>query len=157
MLSKPFDFAATKDSKESSAVYERRLQSLLEHFRGTIAEGGRGVNSLRTFGFDLDANEICAEFHCITNINLRNQFYSGLDIHTPRLLNLIRQKAARTGKFSETQRAMMNLYDQHIVESPEPEISNTAVSVLTIINENSSSPMHFSPVSAAVIVEDQIV
>ncbi|TRZ04082.1 hypothetical protein DNTS_011833 [Danionella cerebrum] len=134
-------------------------------------------------------SQICAEFHRITNINLRNQFYSGLDIHTPRLLNLIRQKAARTGKFSETLRAMMNLYDQqhelhadtkrtlilhglplylreeepqffrvwNIEESPEPEISNTAVCVLTIINENSSSPMHFSPVSAAVIVEDQIV
>ncbi|KAK7918883.1 hypothetical protein WMY93_010167 [Mugilogobius chulae] len=112
-------------------------------------------------------SQICAEFHRITNVNLQNQFYSGLDIHTPRLLILFRQKAARTGKASETLRNILKLYDQqeeqdadakrtlvlhglplylreeepqffrvwNIEETPEPDINNTPVGVLTIINE----------------------
>lgn len=40
-------------------------------------------------------------------------------------------------------------------ESPEPDISNTSVGILTIVN--STSPTHFSPVSAAAVVEDELV
>lgn len=40
-------------------------------------------------------------------------------------------------------------------ESPEPDISNTSVGILTIVN--SMSPTHFSPVNAAVVVEDELV
>ncbi|KAF6715101.1 hypothetical protein FQA47_007463 [Oryzias melastigma] len=43
-----------------------------------------------------------------------------------------------------------------IEESPEPDISNTSVGILTIVNENSTNSVHFSPVSAAVVVEDEI-
>ncbi|XP_054588697.1 uncharacterized protein [Nothobranchius furzeri] len=134
-------------------------------------------------------SQICAEFHRITNVNLRNQFYSELDNLTPRLLILLRQKAARTGKTSEALSGMLKLYDKqqeqdadirrtlvlhglpiylreeepqffkvwNIEESPEPDISNTTVGILTIVNENSTTPMHFSPVSAAVVVEDELV
>nr|XP_054590080.1 uncharacterized protein LOC129154312 [Nothobranchius furzeri] len=134
-------------------------------------------------------SQICAEFHRITNVNLRNQFYSELDNLTPRLLILLRQKAARTGKTSEALSGMLKLYDKqqeqdadirrtlvlhglpiylreeepqffkvwNIEESPEPDISNTIVGILTIVNENSTTPMHFSPVSAAVVVEDELV
>ncbi|RVE75561.1 hypothetical protein OJAV_G00000020 [Oryzias javanicus] len=134
-------------------------------------------------------SQICAEFHRITNVNLRNQFYSELDRQMPRMLILLRQKAARTSRTSEILRNILNLYDKqqeqdadvtrnlvlhglpiylreedpqffkvwNIEESPEPDISNTSVGILTIVNENSTNSVHFSPVSAAVVVEDEIV
>ncbi|XP_034551799.1 uncharacterized protein LOC117821539 [Notolabrus celidotus] len=58
--------------------------------------------------------QVCAEFHRIANINLRNQFYSELDRHTPRLLAVYRQKAGRTGKASEALRNILKLYDQQV-------------------------------------------
>uniref|UniRef100_A0A669DT21 Uncharacterized protein n=1 Tax=Oreochromis niloticus TaxID=8128 RepID=A0A669DT21_ORENI len=67
---------------------------------------------------------ICAEFHRVTNINLRNQFYAELDRHTPRLMALYRQKAARTGKISEALRTILNHYD---LQTPDVNVKRTAV------------------------------
>uniref|UniRef100_A0A3P8QZU8 Uncharacterized protein n=1 Tax=Astatotilapia calliptera TaxID=8154 RepID=A0A3P8QZU8_ASTCA len=67
---------------------------------------------------------ICAEFHQVTNINLRNQFYAELDRHTPRLMALYRQKAARTGKISEALRTILNHYD---LQAPDINVKRTAV------------------------------
>ncbi|XP_016376725.1 uncharacterized protein LOC107715182, partial [Sinocyclocheilus rhinocerous] len=55
--------------------------------------------------------QVCAEFQRITNVNLRNQFYVELDRHTPQLVALFRQKAARTGKVSEMLRDILSVYD----------------------------------------------
>ncbi|MEQ2281571.1 hypothetical protein AMECASPLE_031852 [Ameca splendens] len=46
-------------------------------------------------------SQICAEFHRITNLNLKNHFFAVLDQHAPRLQSLFRKKAARTGKVSD--------------------------------------------------------
>ncbi|XP_039455052.1 uncharacterized protein LOC120433221 [Oreochromis aureus] len=70
-------------------------------------------------------SQICAEFHRVTNINLRNQFYAELDRHTPRLMALYRQKAARTGKISEALRTILNHYD--LQETPDVNVKRTAV------------------------------
>ncbi|KAA0714574.1 hypothetical protein E1301_Tti018620 [Triplophysa tibetana] len=56
-------------------------------------------------------SQLCAEFQRITNVNLRNQFYAVLDQHTPRLMALYRQKAARTGKISEALRDILKIYE----------------------------------------------
>lgn len=58
--------------------------------------------------------KVCAEFHRITNVNLQNQFYAELDRHTPRLIDLYRQKAARTGKVSEALRDILKIYDRQV-------------------------------------------
>ncbi|XP_065814376.1 uncharacterized protein [Labrus bergylta] len=57
-------------------------------------------------------SQICAAFHRITNINLKNHFYSELDRHVPRLQSLFRKKAARTGKVSEVLDQLFNTYDR---------------------------------------------
>ncbi|KAG7461525.1 hypothetical protein MATL_G00192000 [Megalops atlanticus] len=56
-------------------------------------------------------SQMCAEFQCITNVNLRNPFYSELDRHTSRLINLYRQKASRTGKTAEALREILGTCD----------------------------------------------
>ncbi|XP_049339375.1 uncharacterized protein LOC111191279 [Astyanax mexicanus] len=56
-------------------------------------------------------NEICAEFHRITNVNLKNHFYAELDRHAPHLLSLFRIKAGRAGKVSEVLCQLFRIYD----------------------------------------------
>lgn len=38
----------------------------------------------------------------------------------------------------------------------EPDIADTPVALLTMVNDT-ASPVHFSPVSTAIVVEDEIV
>ncbi|KAI9544274.1 hypothetical protein NQZ68_001145 [Dissostichus eleginoides] len=59
-------------------------------------------------------SQVCAEFHRITNVNLRNQFFSELDRHTLRLIALYRQKAAR--KVSEALREILRICDLQEVQ-----------------------------------------
>lgn len=56
-------------------------------------------------------SQICAEFHRISNINLKNSFYAELDQHAPRFLSLFRKKAARTGKIAEVLSEIFRIYD----------------------------------------------
>uniref|UniRef100_A0AAZ1XTA1 Uncharacterized protein n=1 Tax=Oreochromis aureus TaxID=47969 RepID=A0AAZ1XTA1_OREAU len=127
---------------------------------------------------------ICAEFHRVTNINLRNQFYAELDRHTPRLMALYRQKAARTGKISEALRTILNHYDLqvtiitghacHILSNQpyllilclfqadtldESTLFDTPVALLTVVTDGASqtSPVHFTSSSMAVVVEGDLV
>ncbi|KAF3859804.1 hypothetical protein F7725_000059 [Dissostichus mawsoni] len=60
--------------------------------------------------------EVCAVFHRITNVNLRNQLFSELDRHTLRLIALYRQKAARTGKVSEALPEILRICDLQEVQ-----------------------------------------
>ncbi|KAK2898748.1 hypothetical protein Q8A67_010166 [Cirrhinus molitorella] len=62
------------------------------------------------FGFG-SINPICAEFHRVTNVNLKNRFFAQLDQHTPRLQSLFRKKASRTGKASELLDQLFKIYD----------------------------------------------
>ncbi|RVE73057.1 hypothetical protein OJAV_G00045610 [Oryzias javanicus] len=56
-------------------------------------------------------SQICAEFHRITNINLKNHFFAVLDQHTPRLQSIFRKKASRTGKASDVLGQLFTTYD----------------------------------------------
>ncbi|XP_072568849.1 sterile alpha motif domain-containing protein 3-like isoform X2 [Paramormyrops kingsleyae] len=56
-------------------------------------------------------SQICAEFHRITNMNLKNHFYAVLDQHAPRLQSLFRKKAARTGRVAEVLDQLFRNYD----------------------------------------------
>ncbi|KAG9265328.1 hypothetical protein AMEX_G21712 [Astyanax mexicanus] len=56
-------------------------------------------------------SQICAEFHRITNVNLKNHFYAELDRHAPHLLSLFRIKAGRAGKVSEVLCQLFRIYD----------------------------------------------
>ncbi|KAI9534189.1 hypothetical protein NQZ68_016907 [Dissostichus eleginoides] len=56
-------------------------------------------------------SQICAEFHRITNINLKNHFYAELDRHTPRLQRIFRKKAACKGKVAEVLDQLFISYD----------------------------------------------
>ncbi|KAF7641136.1 hypothetical protein LDENG_00292370, partial [Lucifuga dentata] len=55
--------------------------------------------------------KVFAEFHRITNVNLRSQFFAKLDRHTPKLLILYRVKASRTGKTAEALHDILKIYD----------------------------------------------
>uniref|UniRef100_A0A3P8SLL5 PB1 domain-containing protein n=1 Tax=Amphiprion percula TaxID=161767 RepID=A0A3P8SLL5_AMPPE len=59
-------------------------------------------------------SQICAEFHRITNMNLKNHFYAVLDRHSPHLHNLFRKKAALTGKVSEVLGQLFRIYDLQV-------------------------------------------
>ncbi|XP_033973105.1 uncharacterized protein LOC117472060 [Trematomus bernacchii] len=56
-------------------------------------------------------SQICAEFHRITNLNLKNHFYAELDRHAPRLQSLFRKKAASKGKVAEVLIQLFVSYD----------------------------------------------
>lgn len=42
-------------------------------------------------------------------------------------------------------------------ESEEPDIGDTPIGIVTMIRERSASPVHFSPVSTAIVVEDEFI
>ena len=54
--------------------------------------------------------QVFAESHQI-NVNLCIQFYKELDRHTPKLITLFREKAAKTGKIAEETGKLMRIYD----------------------------------------------
>ncbi|KAK1891074.1 putative tyrosine-protein kinase Wsck [Dissostichus eleginoides] len=56
-------------------------------------------------------SQICAEFHRITNLNLKNHFYAELDRHAPRLQSLFKEKAASKGKVAEVLHQLFVSYD----------------------------------------------
>ena len=58
--------------------------------------------------------QICAEFHRITNLNLKNHFYAELDRHAPRLQSLFRKKAASKGKVAEVLIQLFVSYDLQV-------------------------------------------
>ncbi|KAK7878214.1 hypothetical protein WMY93_031166 [Mugilogobius chulae] len=133
--------------------------------------------------------QICAEFHRISNVNLRNQFYAELDRHIPELFSLFRKKASNSGKAAETLRNMIEVYDKQQVQdanvkrtmilhglpyylregdkeffkfwnkgqSPEPDLNNTPIGIVTVVNEDPEAAISFGPVSAAIVIEDEIL
>ncbi|RXN22568.1 myosin heavy fast skeletal muscle-like protein [Labeo rohita] len=99
---------------------------------------------------------VCAEFHRITNTNLRNQFYAELDRHTPQLFALYRQKASHTGKVSEVLRDILRIYDREVEESDEPDITGTPLALVMKVTEN-TGPVCFNPARTAVVLQYRLV
>nr|XP_024654379.1 uncharacterized protein LOC112429821 [Maylandia zebra]XP_024654381.1 uncharacterized protein LOC112429821 [Maylandia zebra] len=56
-------------------------------------------------------SQICAEFHRITNLHLKNHFYAVLDQHAPRLQSLFRKKAVCTGNVSDILSQLFRSYN----------------------------------------------
>ncbi|KAK7878990.1 hypothetical protein WMY93_034176 [Mugilogobius chulae] len=80
--------------------------------RQEIVTGDKPVKDLLTRWPALHMeSQVFAEFHRITNVNLRNTFYAELDRHTQTLIGLYRQKASRTGKISEALQKILREYD----------------------------------------------
>ncbi|CAL8319891.1 unnamed protein product [Lota lota] len=56
-------------------------------------------------------SQVCAEFHRIANLNLKNHFIAELDRHAHRLQSLFRRRAARTGKVANILGQLFRAYD----------------------------------------------
>ncbi|CAL8333859.1 unnamed protein product [Merluccius merluccius] len=96
-------------------------------------------------------SQVFAEFHRITNVNLRNQFYCELDRYTPKLVALYRQKSSRTGKGAEALREMLRIYD--LEGEDEMETTDTFLSVAP----DSTGSSSFSPENISIVIEDEVV
>ncbi|KAK1904436.1 Aconitate hydratase A [Dissostichus eleginoides] len=92
-------------------------------------------------------SQVCAEFHRITNVNLRNQLFSELDRHTLRLIALYRQKAARTGKVSEALREILRICDLQEVQDVHMK-RNAALRALPLYLLREEDPQFFKSWSA---------
>ncbi|XDV25460.1 hypothetical protein PO909_029376 [Leuciscus waleckii] len=112
-------------------------------------------------------SQVCAEFHRITNTNLRNQFYAELDRHTPQLFALYRQKASHTGKVSEVliKRTVALRALAVYLREDDPQffktwnvsnITGTPLALVMEVTEN-TGPVCFNPARTAVVVEDEFV
>uniref|UniRef100_A0A3B1K613 Sterile alpha motif domain-containing protein 3-like n=1 Tax=Astyanax mexicanus TaxID=7994 RepID=A0A3B1K613_ASTMX len=129
-------------------------------------------------------SQVFAEFHRITNVNLRNQFYSELDRCTPRLIALLRQKALHTGKMALALRKLLETYDRQeendvntrrtlflralpiylredaseffktYNHEEEPDIADTPVALFTTGENYFSSDSFFLVVEGEVVVRD---
>ncbi|TKS66097.1 hypothetical protein D9C73_000153 [Collichthys lucidus] len=129
---------------------------------------------------------VFAEFHRITNVNLRNQFYYELDRYTPKLAALYRQKSSRTGKGAEALREMLRIYDfeeEHDINmrrtlalralpvylreddteffktcngEDEVEIIDTQLALLSVVPDSIGS-ISFSPENISIVIEDEVV
>uniref|UniRef100_A0A3Q3NBK1 PB1 domain-containing protein n=1 Tax=Mastacembelus armatus TaxID=205130 RepID=A0A3Q3NBK1_9TELE len=99
--------------------------------------------------------QICAEFHRITNMNLKNHFYAVLDQHSPRLQSLFRKKAARSGKVAEV---TLLCYCVQMVETDEPNTDDIPVGLLSISTTTSATDVaFFVPERTAVVLEGNTV
>ncbi|KAF0028000.1 hypothetical protein F2P81_019087 [Scophthalmus maximus] len=95
---------------------------------------------------------VCAEFHRIANINLKNHFYAELDRHAPRLQSLFRKKAARTGKVADVLSQLFCTYGLQGSQSDEPNIDDLPVGLL-LVSANSTDATFFCPDRTAVVLE----
>uniref|UniRef100_A0A667ZMR4 PB1 domain-containing protein n=1 Tax=Myripristis murdjan TaxID=586833 RepID=A0A667ZMR4_9TELE len=120
-------------------------------------------------------SQICAEFHRISNVNLKNCFFAELDQHTPRFLSLFRKRAARTGKVAEVLSEIFRIYDLQVRcvgflvldndativffifgRSDEPNIDDVPVGLL-LISAYSTDATFFCPERIAVVLEGTMV
>uniref|UniRef100_A0A3B1JRT8 PB1 domain-containing protein n=1 Tax=Astyanax mexicanus TaxID=7994 RepID=A0A3B1JRT8_ASTMX len=90
-------------------------------------------------------SQICAEFHRITNVNLKNHFYAELDRHAPHLLSLFRIKAGLTQYIS-----------LQVSQSDEPDIDDMPIGLLSI-SASSTDATPLCPERIAVVLEGNIV
>uniref|UniRef100_A0A8D3EFU5 Sterile alpha motif domain-containing protein 3-like n=1 Tax=Scophthalmus maximus TaxID=52904 RepID=A0A8D3EFU5_SCOMX len=113
--------------------------------------------------------QVCAEFHRIANINLKNHFYAELDRHAPRLQSLFRKKAARTGKVADVlgqHAAVLRVLPAYLQEddsgflkqweSDEPNIDDLPVGLL-LVSANLTDATFFCPDRTAVVLEGKTV
>ncbi|KAJ0063146.1 hypothetical protein NL108_012623, partial [Boleophthalmus pectinirostris] len=114
---------------------------------------------------------VFAEFHRITNVNLRNTFYAELDRHTKSLVALYRQKASRTGKIPEALQRILREYDMQFTFSVIVHCEHSHTDCNTCILQQdgqsdvsdcplgllSSSPNLFIPGNLSIVIEGNVV
>ncbi|XP_026029850.1 uncharacterized protein LOC113025862 isoform X1 [Astatotilapia calliptera] len=88
-------------------------------------------------------------------IIITDQFYAELDRHTPRLMALYRQKAARTGKISEALRTILNHYD--LQEAPDINVKRTAVLRALPVYLREEDPEFFKTCNADTLDESTLI
>ncbi|XP_034446842.1 uncharacterized protein LOC117764862 [Hippoglossus hippoglossus] len=169
-------------------LIQKLMQSTFSLHHKDIVEGNPQVGDfLERWPALRVQTQVFAEFHRITNVNLRSQFYCELDRHTPKLVALYREKATKTGKTAEALRDILRVYDcqeqvdvdmkriltlralpvylredgsqffKTFCREDEPDISDTPVALLTLVTEDASAAVHFNAVNTSVVVEDEIV
>ncbi|XP_061790027.1 uncharacterized protein [Nerophis lumbriciformis] len=151
--------------------------------RRHIVQGSPGV---REFLENWPASQVFAEFHRITNVNPRNQFYCELERYTPKLVALYRQKSSRTGKGAEALQEMLRIddleeeYDINMRRTlvlrglpvylreddtefyktcngeDEMETTDTPLAFLSVAPDSTGSSS-FSPENISIVIEDEVV
>ncbi|XP_072768636.1 uncharacterized protein [Nerophis lumbriciformis] len=129
---------------------------------------------------------VFAEFHRITNVNRRNQFYCELERYTPKLVALYGQKSSRTGKGAEALQEMLRIddleeeYDINMRRTlvlrglpvylreddtefyktcngeDEMETTDTPLAFLSVAPDSTGSSS-FSPENISIVIEDEVV
>ncbi|XP_061782712.1 uncharacterized protein [Nerophis lumbriciformis] len=151
--------------------------------RRHIVQGSSGV---REFLENWPASQVFAEFHRITNVNRRNQFYCELERYTPKLVALYRQKSSRTGKGAEALQEMLRIddleeeYDINMRRTlvlrglpvylreddtefyktcngeDEMETTDTPLAFLSVAPDSTGSSSS-SPENISIVIEDEVV
>ncbi|XP_055011446.1 uncharacterized protein LOC129409431 [Boleophthalmus pectinirostris] len=98
---------------EFQLLIGRGMQTTFALRRQEIVTGDKTIKDLLAQWPALNMeSQVFAEFHRITNVNLRNTFYyAELDRHTKSLVALYRQKASHTGKIPEALQRILREYD----------------------------------------------
>ncbi|KAE8278161.1 hypothetical protein D5F01_LYC23749 [Larimichthys crocea] len=105
----------TEKTERDQILIEKLMHTTFALRRQHIVQGSPQVREFLENWLALRMqSQVFAEFHRITNVNLRNQFYCELDQYTPKLAALYRQKSSRTGKGAEALREMLRIYDLEI-------------------------------------------
>lgn len=74
--------------------------------------------------------QIYAEFHRISNFNLKSTSAAVLHRHAPHLKSLFRKKAARTGKVDEVLGQLSRIYDLHFSMADKDTIVDLGLSLV---------------------------
>uniref|UniRef100_A0A0F8AUA9 Sterile alpha motif domain-containing protein 3 n=1 Tax=Larimichthys crocea TaxID=215358 RepID=A0A0F8AUA9_LARCR len=177
----------TEKTERDQILIEKLMHTTFALRRQHIVQGSPQVREfLENWPALQMQSQVFAEFHRITNVNLRNQFYCELDRYTPKLAALYRQKSSRTGKGAEALREMLRIYDleeEHDINmrrtlalralpvylreddteffktcngEDEVEITDTQLALLSVVPDSIGS-ISFSPGNISIVIEDEVV
>ncbi|TKS90290.1 hypothetical protein D9C73_024421 [Collichthys lucidus] len=177
----------TEKTERDQILIEKLMHTTFALRRQHIVQGSPQVREfLENWPAFRMQSQVFAEFHRITNVNLRNQFYYELDRYTPKLAALYRQKSSRTGKGAEALREMLRIYDlqeEHDINmrrtlalralpvylreddteffktcngEDEVEIIDTQLALLSVVPDSIGS-ISFSPENISIVIEDEVV
>ncbi|TKS66099.1 Sterile alpha motif domain-containing protein 3 [Collichthys lucidus] len=177
----------TEKTERDQILIEKLMHTTFALRRQHIVQGSPQVREfLENWPALRMQSQVFAEFHRITNVNLRNQFYYELDRYTPKLAALYRQKSSRTGKGAEALREMLRIYDleeEHDINmrrtlalralpvylreddteffktcngEDEVEIIDTQLALLSVVPDSIGS-ISFSPENISIVIEDEVV
>ncbi|XP_055758927.1 sterile alpha motif domain-containing protein 3-like isoform X2 [Salvelinus fontinalis] len=148
----------TKENRDLPLI-NQHMQKTFAFRRQEIVKSSPSVEHLRTRwpALFLEA-QVHAEFQRITNQSLQQTFYAALDLHTPRLLTLFREKEGKStthgGKFS----SILRVYNEQVGELSNPGILD-GVSILSVVGQHNEvvGGIPIRPAHVSIVLEDKIV